>query len=188
MRRLAAGLCCLTLLGGCATAGGARLEGPASQVTPPPSTPTPPSGVTPSFDPVALLRADPKVSDKIKSQLSPCPQSGRFPVDSRYLDVTGDGVAELIVSVTYCDFSVAPGKAIDSSRGVSALANYVYDVVAKPPVDVLALEQPGIIVDQDSGVVQVTQWEYRAKDPPCCPSQQTYKFYQWTGTMFEQIK
>ncbi|MFC0113620.1 hypothetical protein [Kibdelosporangium aridum] len=188
MRRLALGLCCLALLTGCATAGGVRVEGVASQVKPPPSTPPQPSGVTPSFDPVALLRTDPKVNDKIKSQLAPCPQTGRFPVDSRYVDLTGDGVAELLVTVTYCDFSAALGKALDSTRFTGTLANYVYNVVANPPVDLLALEEPGIILDQDDGVVQVTNWEYRSNDPSCCPSQRITKLYRWTGTMFERIK
>jgi hypothetical protein len=190
MRRLALGLSCLMLLAGCATAGGVRVEGVASQVTPPPSTPPPPSGVTPSFDPVALLRTDPKVNDKIKSVLTPCPQGGRFPVDARYVELTGDDVAELLVSVTYCDASAALGKTqstYDPTRGTGTLANYVYDVLAKPPVDLLALEEPGIIVARDNGVVQVISWEYGPKDRTCCTSEISH-VYRWTGTMFERIK
>ncbi|MCE7006821.1 LppP/LprE family lipoprotein [Kibdelosporangium philippinense] len=186
MRGVAVGLMCLMLLGGCATAGGIKVEGPATQVTPPPSTPPPPSGVIPSFDPVALLRTDSKVTDKIKSLLTPCPQSGRFPVDSRYVDLTGDGVAEMIVAVTYCDTTIPVGKVIDTRFG--SVATYVYDVVAKPPVDLLAVDQPGYILDQNDGVVQVTQWEYRSNDPSCCPSARTFTYYKWTGTIFERIK
>ncbi|CAM3320119.1 hypothetical protein KIPE111705_02020 [Kibdelosporangium persicum] len=191
MRRLALGLVCLGLLAGCATAGGVRVEGAASQVTPPPSTPAPPSGATPSFDPVALLRADTKVSDKIKSHLTPC-AGGRFPVDSRYVDVTGDGVTELIVSVMVCDLKPVVdngGLDLEVVRGNGFIANYVYDILAKPPVALLALEEPGMILDQSKdGVVQIIHWQYRAKDPSCCPSQQVYKFFRWTGTTFEQFR
>ncbi|ALG07248.1 hypothetical protein [Kibdelosporangium phytohabitans] len=191
MRRLALGLCCLTvLLAGCATAGGVRVEGAAIQVTPPPSTPPPPSGVTPSFDPVALLRTDPKVSDKIKNHLTPC-NAGRFPVDARYADVTGDDVPELLVEVTACDQRGTDQKPVPSAeyaRGNGVIANYVYDVVAKPPVDLFALEEPAVLVDVGGkGGLQMVHWEYRSSDRSW-PSQQISKFYRWTGTAFELVK
>ncbi|ONI81016.1 hypothetical protein ALI144C_20860 [Actinosynnema sp. ALI-1.44] len=190
MRRLELGLCALLLvLSGCATAGEVRVEGAASQVTPPPSTPPPPSGVTPSFDPVALLRADPKVSDKIKNYLTPCNQ-GRFPVDARYADVTADGVPELLVAVMSCDEKTAETPAVnpDYVRGNGVIANYVYDVVAKPPVDVFALEEPAMLLDVGrKGGLQMIHWEYRASDKTW-PSQQVSKFYRWTGTAFELVK
>nr|CTQ95814.1 SCE94.08, unknown, len: 202aa; previously sequenced therefore identical to TR:e1358526 (EMBL:AJ131213) hypothetical protein from Streptomyces coelicolor (202 aa) fasta scores; opt: 1347, z-score: 1386.9, E(): 0, (99.5 0dentity in 202 aa overlap). Note conflict in first codon, GTG rather than ATG [Kibdelosporangium sp. MJ126-NF4] len=191
-RGLALGLGCLVLLSGCATAGGVRVEGAASQVKPPPSTPPPPSGVTPSFDPTTLLRADPKVSDKIKSLLTPC-GDGRFPVDPRYVDVTGDGVAELLIEVKACNPKLVGRRAEDfeytSAEGV--VANYVFDVVAKPPVALFALEEPAImfeIPEKKGGGLQMIHLEYRAGDRSCCPSQEVTRIYRWNGTTFELVK
>ncbi|MBP2320049.1 hypothetical protein JOF56_000434 [Kibdelosporangium banguiense] len=184
-------LCVITLavmsLSACGPAnGGVQVEGRASQVTPPPSTPPPPSDETPSFDAVALLRADPKVSDKIKSTLTPCVQ-GRYPVDARYADVTEDGTADLIVTVVPCD-SKAIVDAPDYLRGGGVLANYIYDLKPKPPVDVFASEDPGQLVEQRNGILQVIRWEYRTNDRSCCPSLQTSVLYKWSGTAFELFK
>lgn len=192
MRRLALGLCCLLALSGCATTGGVRVEGAASQVTPPPSSPPPPSGVTPSFDAVALLRVDPKVGDRVKNVLTPCLQNS-FPVDTRYVDVTGDGVAELLVSVVSCDQKWESSPAVanpDYTRGDGVIANYVYDVVAKPPVNLFALEEPARMIDlsKKGGGLQLVHWEYRSTDHSCCPSQQVSKIYRWTGGAFEPAK
>lgn len=191
MRKLALGLCFVLLVSGCAMNGGVRVEGAASQVKPPPTTPPPPSGTTPSVDAVALLRADPKVSDKIKNTLTPCLQ-GRYPVDARYVDVTRDGVADLLVSVTVCELKVDADKALatymEVARGDGFVASYIYDLAAKPPVDVFALEEPGTTTELDDGVLQVRRLEYQARDKPCCPSQEVYKIYRWTGTAFELIK
>jgi hypothetical protein len=170
------------------TTGGVQVEGQASQVTPPPSTPPPPTDVTPSFDPVALLRADPKVSDKIKSTLTPCVQ-GRYPVDGRYADVTGDGTADLLVTVVSCDTKLIQDSAASQSpRSGGALANYIYDLKPKPPVDVFASEEPAQLFDHDDGIIEIVQWEYRASDRSCCPSLQSSAVYKWSGTAFEPFK
>lgn len=185
-------LCVITLsvsmLSACGpTTGGVQVEGQASQVTPPPSTPPPPTDVTPSFDPVALLRADPNVSDKIKSTLTPCVQ-GRYPVDARYSDVTNDGSADLLVTVVACDSKLIQDSAPAGARSGGALANYIYDLKPKPPVDIFASEEPAQLFDQSEGLIQLVQWEYRASDRSCCPSLQSSMLYKWSGTAFEQIK
>jgi hypothetical protein len=189
MRTVAAVLLCAFALAGCGpTAGPVQVEGQASQVTPPPVTPPPPTDVTLSVDPVALLRTDPKVSDKIKSTLTPC-MSGRYPVDARYVDVTKDGVLDLLVAVAPCEVKAASDAAASGQFFRAApLANYVYDLKPKPPVDIFASEEPGQLVDQRGGLLQLIRWEYRAKDESCCPSLQTAVLYQWTGTAFEVFK
>lgn len=189
MRTAAAVLLCVFALAGCGPATGAvQVEGQASQVTPPPVTPPIPTGATPSVDAVALLRADPLVSDKIKSTLTPC-VAGRYPVDARYVDVTQDGVLDLLVSVLPCDLKAAA----DSVSGgafvrFGTVGNYVYDLKPKPPVDIFASAEPGQLIDQRGGLLQLVKWEYRAKDEPCCPSLQTSVLYKWSGTAFEAVK
>jgi hypothetical protein len=182
-----AALCVIALSACGPTTGGVQVEGRASQVTPPPSTPPPPSDETPSFDAVSLLRADPKVSDKIKSTLTPCVQ-GRYPVDARYADVTEDGTADLIVTVVPCDTKLIQDPAPEYMRGGGVLANYIYDLKPKPPVDVFASEDPGQLVEQRGGILQIIRWEYRTNDRSCCPSLQTSVLYKWSGTAFEPFK
>jgi hypothetical protein len=190
MRSVCIAMLCVITLSACGPAtGGVQVEGQASQVTPPPSTPPPPTDVTPSFDPVALLRADPNVSDKIKSTLTPCVQ-GRYPVDARYADVTDDGTIDLIVTVVACDSKVIEdaARAGQYARSGGALANYVYDLKPKPPVDVFASEEPAQLFDQSGGFIELVQWEYRASDRSCCPSLQSTVLYKWSGTAFEPFK
>jgi hypothetical protein len=179
------------LLASCGTPGGVQVEGAAAQVTPPPSTPPPPSNVTPSYDAVTLLRTDPKVSDKIKSTLVPCP-GGRYPVDARYVDVTNDGVLDLIAAVVPCDMKATTPAAYQ--RGT--LATYVYDLRTTPPVDVFSVEEPGVQLNDlqfDEGVSKdgvspgllEIRYVYRTGDRSCCPSEQSYTYYRWNGTNFE---
>jgi hypothetical protein len=182
MRRTLAMLCCLALLGvaGCATTGGVHVEGRANQVTPPPTVPPPPSGTPKSIDAVAVLRADRGVSDKIKAQLVPC-SDGRFPVDERYSDLTGDGVAELVVTVLIC-FEKEPEPYLLVGRGY---AGYVYDTKPTPPVRLFAVEEDGVelLLSSELGLALV-QRRYGPRDEPCCPTDQTFSVYQWNGTEF----
>jgi hypothetical protein len=189
MRSVCIAVLCVIALSACGpTTGGVQVEGEASQVTPPPSTPPPPSDVTPSFDPVALLRADPNVNDKIKSTLTPCVQ-GRYPVDARYADVTDDGTADLLVTVVSCDSKLIQDSAAGQyPRSGGALANYIYDLKPKPPVNVFVSEEPAQMFEHGNGFIEINQWEYRASDRPCCPSLQSSTLYKWSGTAFEPFK
>lgn len=175
-------VCCLAL-SGCARVGGVQIEGSASQVTPPPSTPPPPSDATPSFDAVAVLRADPKVNPQIKAVLTPC-LLNRYPVDARYVDVTNDGVAELIITVVICNGDM-PATAY--FRGT--LAIYVYDVKSTPPAQLFAVEEPGVDLNEQPDVgLELWHSRYRDGDLSCCPTGLYSTSYRWNGTSFEQIK
>jgi hypothetical protein len=182
-------LACLVLvLSACATAGGVQVEGPASQVKPPPTTPPPPSDVTPSVDAVTVLRADPKVSDKIKAALTPCLED-QYPVSSRYVDLTRDGVPELIVTVLTCDSKVTSPIDVNGVYFYYALANYVYSVKATPTTQLFASENPGEYLNpQPEYGFTLARPSYRPKDKSCCPTDQQTVAYKWTGTTFESRK
>jgi hypothetical protein len=183
MRKVVPLIACCLALSACATPGGVEVAGAAAQVTPPPSTPPPPSNVTPSVDPVAILRADPKVSANIKTTLTPC-LLDRYPVDSRYVDVTQDGAPELVVTVVSCD-----EKTLADYDYRYNLAGYVYSLKATPPVQLLAVEEPGAdIVEQPDFGLLVSHVRYQARDKSCCPSGSFAVLYRWTGTAFEQLK
>lgn len=171
---------CLTL-SACATTGGVQVEGPAAQVTPPPTSPPTPANLTPSADPVAILRADPKVSDQIKSLLTPCVVD-HYPVDAKFSDVTGDGVPELIVAVTSCDTKYA---GLDYRDNV---AEYVYNLKTTPPTQLLAVEQPSDILVEDATSLTVVYLRWLARDKSCCPSGVTQTLYRWTGTALEPVR
>ena len=152
MGRVAALLCALLagmlVVGGCATQGGVEVAGRASQVSPPPSQPTLPSGTPVSADPVAVLRADPRVNPKVKANLVPC-DGGQYPTDDRYVDLTGDGEAELVVLLLDChDDRYA--KAAPEESGVlvpyPGYAAYVYDLATEPPMQLLGVEGQSIDV------------------------------------------
>jgi predicted small secreted protein len=183
MRKVLSLVACCLVLSGCATVGDVRVEGAAAQVTPPPSTPPPPSGATPSMDPVAVLRADPKVSAGIKSLLVPCIQD-RYPVDARYSDVTQDDVPELIVTVVSCDSKLPAGLDYHFNLGV-----YVYNTKTAPLTDLLSVEEPGVDItpEPDFGLI-VSHLRYKARDKSCCPSDSLDVPYKWNGTAFEQLK
>ncbi|TCO62413.1 LppP/LprE lipoprotein [Actinocrispum wychmicini] len=173
-------MCCLAL-SACATTGGVEIAGPAAQVTPPPSTQPPPSNVTPSVDPVAVLRTDPKVSDKIKTLLTPC-VGDRYPVDARYADVTGDGSPELIATIASCDTKL-PGSDYRDN-----LAIYVYDLKPTPPAQLLAVEQPSADIYVEDSALTVVYVRWQARDKSCCPSGVTTVPYRWTGAALEPVK
>ncbi|HEX2132722.1 MAG TPA: hypothetical protein VHH15_14305 [Actinophytocola sp.] len=186
MPRLVAVLCCAVLLGtaGCATTGGVQVAGPASQVEPPPIEPPLPSGTPKSADAVAVLRADPAVSRKIKSMLVPC-DGGSYPVVDSYADLTGDGVAELVVTVFPCKFSRVPAPVEATGGGI---AGYVYDLAAEPPAPLLALENGvELLVDGENHLLALVS-RYLSTDDPCCPTDERVTVYAWNGTDLVETK
>jgi hypothetical protein len=193
MRTVLALLCGVTLLcaTGCAIQGGVEVEGGASQVSPPPTLPTTPSGTPVSADPIAILRADPQVSDKIKSELVPC-QDGSYPVDDRYIDLTRDGRAELVMTLLPClsDEAYAKPRAMGIPWS-SGYAVFVYNLVSEPPTQLFAVEDPSIEVVQskaNSYELIVIRNKWSAKDDPCCPTDQDVSSYQWDGTKFIEVR
>jgi len=193
MRTVLALLCGVTLLcaTGCAIQGGVEVEGGASQVSPPPTLPTTPSGTPVSADPVAILRADPQVSDKIKSELVPC-QDGSYPVDDRYIDLTRDGKAELVITLLSCPPDEAYAK--PRASGItwsSGYAVFVYNLVSEPPTQLFQIEDPSIEVVRskaNSYELIVIRNKWSAKDDPCCPTDQDVSSYQWDGTKFIEVR
>lgn len=178
---LATALCALA---GCATVGGVQVEGPASQVKPPPTSPPTSSGQAPSADAIAILRGDPQVSEKIKLLLKPCGDS-RYPVDTRYFDLTGDGPADLVVSLRACAASQS-GPSV--TRG-GLLASYIYDLTAHPPRRLFGIEEPGSIIKIEPSVgFVISRPVYEAADRPCCPSGEDVTIYRWSGTAFEEYR
>lgn len=195
MRRPLALLCCLAVLcaTGCATRGGVEVAGRASQVSPPPSAPTLPSGTPVSADPVAILRADPLLAPKIKSTLVPC-EGGHYPTDDRYVDLTGDGEAELVVLLVSCPvggYGKQRGVLETSVAGFSGYAAYVYDLATEPPTRLLGVEGAAIdLVPSYPGkgnelVLIRSSWS--ARDDPCCPSGQSVVLYRWNGTSLVEV-
>ena len=181
MRGALIAVCCLTLFTtGCATRGGVAVEGRASQVKPPPSTPPPVTGALTSADTVSVLRADPKVNDKVKGMLKPCPD-GRYPLDQRYLDLTQDGAVDLIATVQMC-----LGKAPAAYNPRGGIASYIYDLKTVPPAQLLAVEESAEVVPEPSYGVMVVRSEYQASDRSCCPSGKAVAGYRWNGTAFEE--
>ncbi|MFB9904055.1 hypothetical protein [Allokutzneria oryzae] len=161
---------------GCATQGGVRVEGKASEAERPVTTTV--SGQPVTVDAVALLRGDAKVGEKIKLMLTTC-ENGRYPVDTRYVDVTGDGAAEVVVNVADCRGVAYAGYGYNR-------AGYVYELrPGQPPAQIFGIEESGVLVQPDpgSGVVLVRS-RYRAGDRSCCPSGEETTVYAWTGTGF----
>jgi hypothetical protein len=190
MRRAPATLCGLVLLflAGCATSGGVDVAGHASQVSPPPSPPTLPSGTPVSADAIAVLRADPLVSAKIKTELVPC-SGGAYPTDDRYADLTGDGKAELIVTLVGCSRE-QKGAVMPSAVPGYGYAGYVYDLATTPPTRLLGVEGVGVDLIPYTGEgndLAVIRSRYEARDEPCCPSDQTFVLYRWNGAQLVEV-
>lgn len=189
MRRVLALVCCVAVFGtaGCALPGGVEVGGRASQVTPPPSTPPLPSGTPVSADPVAVLRADPQIPDKLKSTLVPC-EDGTYPVIDRYADLTGDGTAELVVTLLGCPYD----KPAVEASGVRyafgyGFAGYAYDLATEPPTRLFGVEDGAlelVPVQEYGRVLLLSRARWAPKDDPCCPSDQSIVLYRWDGTQF----
>jgi hypothetical protein len=192
MRKVLVLLCGLALLSaaGCATGGGVQIAGPASQVTPPPPPPTLPSGLPVSADPIAVMRADPEVNDKIKAQLMPCVM-GSYPVDDQYADFTRDGKAELMVTVRSCPGPTKAGEpgALDSTY-FGGYAFYVYNLATEPPTRLFGVEDQPVdaaIPREVGGELLVLYSKWNVKDDPCCPSDSVAVVYQWNGFQFVEV-
>jgi hypothetical protein len=200
MRGVPVLFCCVALLaaGGCATPAGVEVAGFASQVTPPPSTAPLPSGTPVSADPVAILREDPQVSDKVKTELVPC-VSDQYPIDERFADITRDGTAELLVTVYGCpgeEPATYPGDvkaremyATDIGFG-PGYAAYVYNLATDPPTRLFGEENGAIDITpapEENGELLVIRSSWAPRDDPCCPTDQSLTWYRWAGANFVEV-
>ncbi|MER5362557.1 hypothetical protein [Streptomyces sp. NPDC002785] len=163
---------------GCSTGGtGTRDEGPAgtqpvAQVTPSadaPSTAKP----TPRIDPVALLKRDPKISERVRTDLKPCSGS-EYPVDTSYGTMTGGPSADVVVNVMTCGDSVGVGTYVYRQRGNGTYKN------------VFAIEQPAVYGTIDRGDLVVTAQVYGKKDSVAYPSGEEVITYRWADNRFSE--
>ncbi|MFJ7256159.1 hypothetical protein ACIQWV_27055 [Streptomyces sp. NPDC098085] len=166
------------LAAGCATGGtGTRDEGPAgtepaAQVTPsvhPPSTAKP----TPRVDPVSLLKGDPTVGERVRTDLKPCSGS-EYPVDSSYGTLTGASSPDVVVNVMTCGDSVGVGTYVYRPR-----SNGTYE-------NVFAIEQPAVYGTIDRGDLVVTAQVYGKKDSVAYPSGEEVITYHWANNRFSE--
>ncbi|MFG2874957.1 hypothetical protein ACGFYU_08075 [Streptomyces sp. NPDC048337] len=170
---------------GCATGGtGLRDGGPARTETVSKTAPTATStdgyapSATPSgrplkkVDPVALLKADPKVSAEIKRDLKPC-TGKEYPVDVSYGKVTGSPVVDIVVNVLSCADALGRGS-------------YVYRADGAKYENVFSDEQPPVYAEIDRGDLVVTKQVYGKSDALSYPSGEDVITYRWDGEKFTE--
>ncbi|WP_406862367.1 hypothetical protein ABZO31_18675 [Streptomyces sp. HUAS MG47] len=169
-------------LTGCSTGGtGSRDEGAAraDSGTPSSSVPSPgPSGgsgySTDRPDPIALLKADPKIGARVKESLKPC-AADAYPVDTSYGNLTGGSAPDVVVNVMTCGDAVGIGT-------------YVYRRAdpAKEYENVFMAEDAAVYATIDRGDLIVTKQIYAKGDPVAYPSGEDVLTYRWAGSKFTQ--
>ncbi|MBT2403377.1 MULTISPECIES: hypothetical protein [unclassified Streptomyces] len=123
-------------------------------------------------DPIALLKADPKVSAEIKRDLKPC--SGKeYPVDVSYGKVTGGAVVDIVVNVLSCADALGRGS-------------YVYRALGGKYENVFSDEQPPVYAEIDRGDLVLTKPVYAKSDAPSYPSGEDVIRYRWVGEKFTE--
>ncbi|MEU6895169.1 hypothetical protein ABZ934_25970 [Streptomyces sp. NPDC046557] len=123
-------------------------------------------------DPVALLKADPKVSAEVKRDLKPC-TGKEYPVDVSYGKVTGSTVVDIVVNVLSCADALGRGS-------------YVYRAEGTTYENVFADEQPPVYAEIDRGDLVVTKPVYGKSDALSYPSGEDVITYRWTGDKFSE--
>ncbi|MEU9102134.1 hypothetical protein [Streptomyces sp. NPDC048361] len=183
-----AGISALGLfMGGCSTGGtGTRDEGEAAQpdkvahATPSPSASTP--APFEKVDPVRLLKADPKVSTRVKAQLKPCTKN-EYPIDVTYGHLTGTTGQDVIVNVMNCADAVGLGayvyrasgsSASPGTSGTSGISGTSYD-------NVFTAEETPVYAEIDRGDLVVTRQMYAPGDKPAFASSEVVTTYHWSG-------
>ncbi|WP_405491650.1 hypothetical protein [Streptomyces sp. NBC_00096] len=179
---------------GCSTGGtGLRDGGPArteaaAKTGAPSSAPTDPDGGSATghlpqasgtagtagkkADPVAILKADPKVSAAIKRDLKPC--SGKeYPVDVSYGKVTGGPAADIVINVLSCADALGRGS-------------FVYRADGDRYENVFSDEQPPVYAEIDRGDLVLTKPVYGKSDALSYPSGEDLITYRWNGEKFTE--
>lgn len=162
----------------CSTGGtGTRDEGPAgtepvAQVTPSSTAPST-AGPTPRVDPVSLLKADSRVSERVRSDLKPC-TGDEYPVDTSYGSLTGGPSADVVVNVMTCGDSVGVGTYVYRPRADGTYQN------------VFTIEQPAVYGTIDRGDLVVTTQVYGQKDAVAYPSGEEVITYHWASSRFNE--
>ncbi|MFG2330260.1 hypothetical protein ACGFMM_11600 [Streptomyces sp. NPDC048604] len=169
-------------LTGCSTGGtGSRDEGAARADSSTPSSsvasPAPSAGAgysTERPDPIALLKADPKIGARVKESLKPC-AADAYPVDTSYGNLTGSTAPDVVVNVMTCGDAVGIGT-------------YVYRMgnAAKGYENVFMAEDAAVYATIDRGDLIVTKQIYAKGDPVAYPSGEDVLTYRWAGNKFSQ--
>ncbi|WP_406095660.1 hypothetical protein [Streptomyces sp. NBC_01013] len=174
-----AGLAVLGLFAvSCSTGGtGTRDEGPAgtqsvAQVTPSTTTPST-AKPTPRVDAVGLLKADPRVSERVRTDLKPC-AGDEYPVDTSYGSLTDGPAADVVVNVMTCGDMVGVGTYVYRPRSDGTYRN------------VFTIEQPAVYGTIDHGDLVVTTQVYGKKDAVAYPSGEEVITYHWADTRFSE--
>jgi hypothetical protein len=163
---------------GCSTGGsGVQDEGAAhadsAKATPSPVPPSSSLGQqVEAVDAVALLKNDPKVSDRVKADLKPCGRDA-YPVDTSYGNLTGSTSPDVVVNVLTCGDAVGMGT-------------YVYRGSGKKYANVFAAEEPSVYGAIDRGDLVVTKQVYAKGDPVNEPSGEEVTTYHWSAGKFTQ--
>ncbi|MGW1227377.1 hypothetical protein [Streptomyces sp. NPDC001515] len=162
----------------CSTGGtGTRDEGPAgtepvARVTPS-TTASASARPVPRVAPVELLKADPKVSERVRSVLRPC-TGDEYPVDTSYGKLTGGPDTDVVVNVMTCGDSVGVGTYVYRPRPDGTYEN------------VFTVEQPAVYGTIDRGDLVVTTQLYGKKDAVAYPSAEEVITYHWSGSRFSE--
>ncbi|OMI38447.1 hypothetical protein [Streptomyces sparsogenes] len=182
------------MLAGCgAGSQGLRKEGPASTTWPSEQADSSGSSAYESspastsrkqkVDAVALVKKDPKVSERLKANLKPCGKSTAtaatgaknpskskgYPVDVAYGRLTGATASDLVINITTCTEGFGIGS-------------YVYRKVGGAYENVFMDERPPVYADIAKGHLRVTKLIYTANDSVCCPSGEDVTTYRWAET------
>ncbi|WP_328300136.1 hypothetical protein OG389_21740 [Streptomyces sp. NBC_00435] len=123
-------------------------------------------------DPVAILKADPKVGAEIKRDLKPC--SGKeYPVDVSYGKVTGGPAVDIVINVLSCADALGRGS-------------FVYRAEGDTYENVFSDEQPPVYAEIDRGDLVLTKPVYGKSDALSYPSGEDLITYRWNGEKFTE--
>ncbi|MCP3758475.1 hypothetical protein [Streptomyces sp. TBY4] len=123
-------------------------------------------------DPIALVKADPKISAEMKRELKPC--SGKeYPVDVSYGKVTGGPEVDIVVNILSCADALGIGSFVYRADGAS------YQ-------NVFSDEQAPVYAEIDRGDLIVTKPVYGKSDAFSYPSGEDLITYRWNGERFTE--
>ncbi|MDI9898849.1 hypothetical protein QM716_03170 [Rhodococcus sp. IEGM 1409] len=135
-----------------------------------------------SIDPVALIRADPEVSDVVKDSLRLCGDAN-FPYEIRYSPVTDAVWQDAVVNVFTCESLGAWGR--PTPPVAFTIAGFVYQIDEAGAHKVFEVQDPGRYVVGSPGGLSVMV--DLCKDPGIPEFCQSSTAYRWTGEGFESV-
>ncbi|MFJ2934878.1 hypothetical protein ACIO8G_19160 [Streptomyces sp. NPDC087219] len=163
----------------CSTGGtGSRDEGAAATRDVAAAAPTPSPSADGDLrsaervDPIELLKSDPKIEERFKTDLKPC-VADAYPVDASYGNLTNAPAPDVVVNVMTCGDAVGIGT-------------YVYRRQSDKYENVFMAEDAAVYATIDRGELVVTKQVYAKGDPVAYPSGEDVITYRWSGNRFTQ--